>query len=376
MFYFRLLIFVLIAASCKMQNKLARIDKKELVTTADKIAEWQIRNLNYVSEGNLHDYGIDAWTNSVFYLGLMNWSEVTPVNERYAEWLNFKIGEVNSWQIPANFINYPHYWLYHADELCIGQFYEAYYQRYGTAKAIEALKHRLDTIMASPASEEMSYRSKQRWTWCDALFMAPPVYFGMTKITGNVAYVEYAHKEFMATYNHLFDKDENLFFRDDSYFDKREANGKKVFWGRGNGWVVAGVANILKLLPADSQLRPFYTNLLRTMLTRLVELQQADGFWHASLLDPESYPSPETSATSMITYALAYGINSGILDKNKFAGPLEKAWKSLLTAVDDDGKLGWVQPIGADPKKVDKEMTAVYGAGAFLLAASELYKMN
>lgn len=58
-----------------------------------------------------------------------------------------------------------------------------------------------------------------------------------------------ADKEFKATYEHLYDKEERLFFRDGNYLDKREANGKKVFWGRGNGWVWGGLAEILKTLP-------------------------------------------------------------------------------------------------------------------------------
>ena len=77
---------------------------------------------------------------------------------------------------------------------------------------------------------------------------------------------------------------------------------------------------------------------------------------------------PETSATGFIVYALAYGVNEGLLDKTVMMPAIEKGWKALVKAVEKDGKLGYVQPIGADPKKVTREMTEVYGAGAFLLA--------
>ncbi len=375
MSYFNLIILSLLV-SCTGGRTFTTKEKNRIAHVANSVADWQIENLNYVSEGNLHDYGIDAWTNGVFYLGLIRWMESGAGKEKYAQWLKTDIGEVNSWKIPANFIEYPKYRLYHADELCVGQFYEAYYQKYSTKIAIKDLKNRLDAIIANPPALDMSYRSKQRWTWCDALFMAPPAYFCMASITGEDIYADYAHKEFLATYNHLYDHEENLFFRDDSYRNKREANGAKIFWGRGNGWVVAGLANIIEQLPSNSEIRPFYIHLFQEMSGRLVELQQPDGFWHASLLDPVNYPNPETSATALITYAFAYGINNGMLNREQFVAPLKKAWSSLLSAVDTSGKLGWVQPIGADPKLVTKEMTAVYGAGAFLLAAKELYEMN
>ena len=105
-------------------------------------------------------------------------------------------------------------------------------------------------------------------------------------------------------------------------------------------------------------------------------IESADGYWHASLLDPASYPSPETSATGFIVYALAYGVNEGVLDKATFMPTIEKGWKALLDAVEPDGKLGYVQPIGADPRKVTRDMTEVYGTGAFLLSGCQIYKMK
>ena len=87
-------------------------------------------------------------------------------------------------------------------------------------------------------------------------------------------------------------------------------------------------------------------------------------------------PSPETSATGFIVYALAYGVNEGLLDKDTYLPIVEKGWKALVSAVETDGKLGYVQPIGADPKKVTRDMTEVYGVGAFLLAGNQIYKMS
>ncbi len=347
--------------------------RREVVMVGDKVTEWQIKHFSYRDSGNLHDYGIDAWTNGVLYLGMARWATVSTNGDTYYNWLYSEIGEKNNWKIPANFIDYPRYGIYHADELCVGQFYIELYKRYKEPKMIRSTIERLDRIMHNPPDSSMSYRNKQSWTWCDALFMAPPVYLGIAQLKNDSAYAEFMHTHFMATYHHLFDQEESLFYRDDSYFDKREANGEKIFWGRGNGWGVAGLANILRLLPEDDSRGPFYSDLLGTMAERLVQLQHPDGYWHASLLDPDSYPAPETSATSLIVYALAYGINNNLLEKEEYQESLKKAWQYLLSVIDEEGKLGWVQPIGADPKSVTREMTAVYGAGAFLLAASEMY---
>ena len=239
---------------------------------------------------------------------------------------------------------------------------------------------RANWVVENPAGTtlELDYGNLEtldRWSWCDALFMAPPVYAKLYALTKDKKYLDFLNKEYKATYDYLYDKEEHLFYRDRRYFDKREANGKKVFWGRGNGWVLGGLAEILQTLPEDEPSRAFYQDLFVTLATRVAGLQSPDGYWHASMLDPASYPSPETSATGFIVYALAYGVNTGLLDKTTFMPVIEKGWKALVDAVDSDGKLGYVQPIGADPRRVTRDMTEVYGVGAFLLSGCQIYKM-
>lgn len=376
-----ILLLSIFSFSCKNGDALTKTatEKKEfqaeLIQTMEKVTDWQISNFTYKEEGNLHDYGVDAWTNGVLYIGMSEFAKIADKSETYYDWL-YKLGSNNEWKIPANFKDYEKYSLYHADELCVAQFYINMYRKYKEENIIKSTKERLDWIMSNPPGDEMSHKGKQSWTWCDALFMAPPVYANIAALEGNQAYLDYMNKEFEKTYNHLYNPTEKLFFRDDSFFDKKEANGKKIFWGRGNGWVVAGIANLLKVLPDSSPKKKFYVELYQTMMDRLVELRNADGFWHASLLDPESYPSPETSATAMITYAMAYGVNNGYLNKEKYAPIIYSSWASLVSVVNEEGRLGYVQPIGADPKKVTEKMTAVYGVGAFLLAGTEIYNMQ
>lgn len=362
---------------CKAQPTCILSDRQTLQTTLDKVTNWQINHFTYSkagSAGYLHDAGIDAWTNATFYLGMAEWAAISGNSKKYYKWLK-TIGNENNWQIAANFKDIPKYSLYHADEFCIGQFYLNMYSVFKKKKMLEATLMRADWIINNPPSSDLTNTSKQAWTWCDALFMAPPVYANLTKLTGNNSYVQFMDQQFRLTYDYLYDKEYKLFFRDDRFFDKTETNGQKVFWGRGNGWVAAGLVNVLKALPKDSQLRPFYENLFAELVGRLVEVQSESGFWHASLLDPDEYPSPETSATALIAYALAYGINNKLLSNATYIKPLQKAWTALNSAIDSNGKLGWVQPIGADPKNVTEDMTAVYGVGALLMAGTEIYKM-
>lgn len=88
-------------------------------------------------------------------------------------------------------------------------------------------------------------------------------------------------KEYKASTIFLYDLEEKMFFRDSRYFYQREANGKKVFWGRGNGWVLGGLTEMLKDLPKKNSYRNFYEELFVEMCGRMVEIQQPDGFWHA-----------------------------------------------------------------------------------------------
>lgn len=346
----------------------ADLKKDEVTTIARKVADWQIKefptNKYAVSEPK-------GWIAGALYMGMFDWAELSG-DEQYFDWMK-KVFNRQHWQVADR--------MYHADDVCVSQTYIDMYGKYKEDKMLLPTLARIDWVVNNPSkggmdidySKPLSY---ERWSWCDALFMAPAVYTRLYTLTGNRKYMIFADAEFKATYNHLYDKEEKLFFRDSRYFNQKEANGQKVFWGRGNGWVIGGLAEILKTLPADdSEYRPFYLQLFKEISERLAGLQNKDGFWHASLLDPASYPSPETSATGFIVYGLAYGVNQGYLPADKYLPVIEKGWAALCSAVESDGKLGWVQPVGADPRKVTKDMTELYGTGAFLMAACEIYRL-
>jgi rhamnogalacturonyl hydrolase YesR len=138
---------------------------------------------------------------------------------------------------------------------------------------------------------------------------------------------------------------------------------------------MAGLARVLQDLPQDNPSRPRFVRQFREMAEKIVTLQQPDGFWRASLLDPASYPMQETSGTGFYVHALAWGVNEGLLDQSIFAPAVMKGWNALTGSVHADGKLVRVQPIGETPRYFDAESTEVYGVGAFLLAGSEVYRL-
>jgi rhamnogalacturonyl hydrolase YesR len=182
-------------------------------------------------------------------------------------------------------------------------------------------------------------------------------------------------REWEITTKLLYSPKAHLYFRDKSFFGSREANGNNVFWSRGNGWVFAGLARVLAEMPADYPSRPRYETLFREMAEEIASLQGADGLWRAGLLDQASYQLPENSGSAFDTFAFAYGINSGLLDRKKYKPVVEKAWQGLLSHVYEDGRLGCVQPVGAAPGAFTKTSSYVYGTGAFLLAGSEVYRL-
>jgi rhamnogalacturonyl hydrolase YesR len=243
---------------------------------------------------------------------------------------------------------------------------------------IEATKAQFDGFLASQPYQAPKAGAAWSgpWSWCDALFMAPPVWAALSAATGDPKYLDYMDQEWWSTAGHLYDKEEQLYFRDSNFFDKRESNGKKVFWGRGNGWVLAGLARVLEVMPKDYPTRAKYEKLFQGMAAKIASLQQGDGLWRASLLDPDRYPVKETSASGFYCYGLAWGINQGLLDRKTYLPKVIHAWDALTACVHPDGKLGNVQPIGADPQKVTDDMTEVYGVGAFLLAGTEMLKLE
>jgi rhamnogalacturonyl hydrolase YesR len=328
-----------------------------------RVADWQ---LAHPSAHKPTD-----WTQGAGDAGMMALAGISG-DVKYRDAMR-AMGETNEWK--------PGTRKYHADDYCVGQTYAELYFLYREPKMIAPMRERFDDILNNPSPvtnldfKQPKGRATDNWSWCDALFMGPPTWARLYTATGDEKYLDFAVTNWWRTTDYLYDKDEHLFYRDSTFFNKKEANGKKVFWGRGNGWVMGGLVRVLQYLPMNHPDRPRFEQLFKNMADTILTCQQPDGLWRASLLDPDSYPLKETSGSGFYTYALAWGVNQGLLDRSTFEPAVRKAWAALVGCVDADGKLTHVQPVGADPKKFAEDATEVYGVGAFLLAGSEVYRM-
>ncbi len=336
---------------------------KQIKKTMLKTLDWQLKHPKH----QLYD-----WTNGAFYAGVFAAFETTQSQKVWDALL--EMGEANEWK--------PGPRLKHADDHVICQTYVDMYRVSKDKKMIDPFVETMVKFKETPFQTEGI--QEITWWWCDALFMAPPAYVKLGISLNEPEYFELTDKLWKETYDLLWNQDQHLYARDLSYVwrannpdQKKEANGEKIFWSRGNGWVMGGLVRTLEELPADYPNRDFYLQNYLEMAARIVELQQEDGLWRSSLLDPGSYPGGEASGSGFYTYALAWGINTGILDRATYLPVVEKAWIALNGLIQKDGRVGWCQPIGADPKKnFSAESWEVFGAGAFLLAGSEVIKLN
>lgn len=345
----------------------------EVKQVMERVADWQIANhndLQYRAQNKRLNRGkhhpLD-WTNGALYVGMTKWADMAE-DEKYFLWLK-NIGETNDWKL--------HKRIYHADDHTVGQTYVHLYRKYKDEKMIQPTINQLDYILYHPSMSKMTWRSKfhqDRWNWCDALFMSPPVWAMISKITRDKKYLDFMVKEFKATTDFLFDKKESLYYRDESYIGEKD-NGTKIFWSRGNGWVLAGLVNVMIELDPKGTEYKYFLKIYKKMAQKLLEIQTPEGHWAMSLLGQKFYPTPETSGSSFFTFGLAWGINLGILDSKIYRPVVEKAWKALVGHVNEDGMLTYVQPIGAAPGEAYPDKTEVYGVGAFLSAGSEMYKL-
>jgi rhamnogalacturonyl hydrolase YesR len=338
----------------------ARQDPDSVLELMTRAADWQLAHPS--------EHPTDDWTQAAFYTGVVALADVSP-NAKYLDAMRV-LGEKNRWR--------PGPRPGHADDHAVIATYAALFEidkdKRQLAPAI-ALFNFLSTLKYDEPLTFDNNLTNREMVWCDALFMSPPAMAAVSVATGDRKYLDLANRLWWKTTAFLYDRDEHLFYRDSRYFDTREKNGKKVFWSRGNGWVLAGLARMLKEMPEDYPDRARYLSLYREMSERVISLQGADGYWRSSLLDPDSRPNPETSGTGFFTFALAWGINHGVLPRATYEPHVRRGWDAIAKAVNADGMLGWVPRIGAHPGPTTADTTEVYGTGALLLAGSEVWRM-
>lgn len=342
----------------------AESNQAEVVALMERVADWQ---LAHPSKWKPHE-----WHNGAFYAGVMALAEVSS-SPRFRDAM-VAVGKGQQWQLGPR--------VYHADDHCIGQMYaELYFKDHDAAK-IAPMRARFDHILAHRPVTSLEFnrttnpKNQERWSWCDALFMSPPAWIRLWSATGDVRYLDFAVEEWWATSDFLYNQAEHLYARDSSILPKREANGRNIYWSRGNGWVMGGLVRMLQLLPADHPSRPRFEQQFKEMAAAVLACQQPDALWRASLLDPASYPMKESSGSGFFCYAFAWGVNHGLLPREPYAAAARRTWTALTAFVQADGKLTHVQPVGFTPVTFDENSTEPYGVGAFLLAGREICRLT
>jgi unsaturated rhamnogalacturonyl hydrolase len=335
----------------------ASLDPASVSTAIRKVADWQL--------ARSQPYFDRIWTWSVLYSGFMAASDSLG-DPKYRDAME-EMGKNSDWQLRSR--------LPDADDQSVGQTYLELYLLKKNPAMMTPTQAELNALLEAPHVSKKAGKGIP-WWWCDALFMAPPVWARMYAATGDHKYITYLDEEWVKTSDLLYDKREHLYARDADYLTRTEANGKKMFWSRGNGWVMGGLVRTLQYLPKNDPARNLYLTQLKEMAARVASLQGPDGLWRAGLLDPANYSEPEVSGSALFTYALAWGINQGVLDAKTYRPVVERAWAGMLKHVYADGRLGCIQQTGAEPAPFKATASYTYGVGAYLLAGSEISKMG
>jgi rhamnogalacturonyl hydrolase YesR len=343
------------------------LSKQGIIDQMHRVADWQLAN---PLGGDSFKHKHLDWLYGAFYTGLVKFY-LTTGEERYADEL-INVGDQVGWQ-PLDDI-------FHADRLTITDVWTDLYQVKKNPAYIDKARWAMDIHLARNYRELTDVRfdgnpaAFEWWTWCDALYMAPPSFVNMSRVTGDPRYLAYADTQWWKTSDYLYSKEDSLFFRDDRFFDQRSENGTRIFWSRGNGWVIAGLARLLEDMPADYPNRSKFEQQYREMAHKILRIQDEDGLWRVSLIDPEYLDMGESSGSAFYTFALAWGINNGLLDAS-YKPAVEMAWKALSGNVNEWGRLGFVQQVAGSPYPFYDDQWQVYASGAYLLAGCEILKL-
>jgi len=340
--------------------------QKAIGAAMRKVADWQLAQSQeyFTIFDRARQLDGRIWTWGALYSGLMAASDALG-DPKYRNVMR-DMGKTYEWKLSTTEGD--------ANQHSLAQTYLELYLIDKQPEELAPTKATFDAILQRPRVELGSSR-RIEWWWCDALFMAPPAWARLYAATGDRQYIAYLDQEWAKTSQQLYDPESHLYFRDATFIPKTEKNGQKIFWSRGEGWVMAGLARTLEYLPKDDPARVTYQTQLKEMAAAVAKLQGPDGLWRAGMLDPADYDLPEISGSALMTFGIAWGINNGLLDRKVYTPVVQKAWAGMLQHIYTDGRLGCIQQTGSAPAAFKASSSFNYGVGGFLLAGSELHTM-
>jgi len=371
-----LIIAALLALEICNAQKLA--DKKQVLQTLELANKYFMdkwpdpaKPITVPSKGRTWPSHI--WTRAVYYEGLMALYSVDKQKAYYDYALNW--ATKHDWNLRDNSKTR------NGDNQACGQTYIDLYNIDKKPGRIDSIKASIDKMMQSDKIDD--------WSWVDAIQMAMPVFAKLGVLYKDTNYFHRMHQMYAYTkYKHgdngLYNAAAGLWWRDKDFDPPyKEPNGQDCYWSRGNGWVVAALVRVLSILPKNDPHRTEYLADYNNMMAALLPLQRKDGYWNVSLKDSSNFGGKELTGTSLFVYCMAWGINNKILDSKTYLPVITKAWNAMAKeCVHPNGFLGFVQGTGKEPKEsqpvtYDREPDFEdFGLGCFLLAGSEVYKIN
>jgi unsaturated rhamnogalacturonyl hydrolase len=247
------------------------------------------------------------WDEAAYHTGNMEAFKITgdkkykSYSEKWAihnQWMGAKSSERKDWKYSYG----------ESDDYVLFGDWQICFQTYIDLYNLDPAAHKIARVK-EVMSYQMSTAKSDYWWWADGLYMVMPVMTKMYKLTGNKLYLDKLYEYFSYANSIMYDQEVGLYYRDAKYvYPKHKSlNGRKDFWARGDGWVFAGLAKVLKDLPKDDAHRAFYVDRYKAMAEAILESQQEEGYWTRSMLDKDHAPDPKPVVLLFLLTAF-YGV--------------------------------------------------------------------
>lgn len=227
---------------------------------------------------------------------------------------------------------------------------------------------------------KMMHAFHNKTMWADDLYMSVPFLCRYYQMTGDRRYIDDAANQFFGFKKRLYIPERRVMSH---VYDIARGMATGVPWGRGNGWTLFSLSELLEVLPEDHEKRDELLAFFRELCEGIRALQDDEGMWHQVLTHPESYP--ETSCTSMFIYAFSRGIRHGWLETPAvYSKAVSKAWKAICRiSVDAEGNVYGVcrgSEFSFTPdyyiNDLSWRLNDTHGIGIVLLAGVEVKRLN